>query len=81
MFSAILHKINLQKCVFRSKEVSYLGFCLTKEGIKPGIDKLKAMKKAPLPFNVHEVRQFLGLCNFLGTTFAILHNSHCCCQL
>ncbi len=42
-------KINLQKCVFGSKEVSYLGFCLTEEGIKPGIDKLKAVKNAPPP--------------------------------
>jgi hypothetical protein len=57
-------KINLQKCVFGNKEVSYLGFQLTEEGIKPGTDKLKAVKNAPLPSNVHEVRQFLGLCNF-----------------
>jgi hypothetical protein len=59
-------KINLQKCVFGSKEVSYLGFRLTKEGIKPGIDKLKAVKNknAPPPSNVHEVQQFLRLCNF-----------------
>jgi len=57
-------KINLQKCVFGSKEVSYLGFRLTEEGIKPGIDKLKAVKNAPPPSSVHEVRQFLGLCNF-----------------
>jgi hypothetical protein len=57
-------KINLQKCVFGSKEVSYLGFRLTEEGIKPGTDKLKAVKNAPPPSNVHEVRQFLGLCYF-----------------
>jgi hypothetical protein len=57
-------KINLQKCVFGSKEVSYLGFRLTEEGIKPGTDKLKAVKNVPPPSNVHEVRQFLGLCNF-----------------
>jgi hypothetical protein len=42
-------KINLQKCVFGSKEVSYLGFRLTKEGIKPGTDKLKAVKNVPPP--------------------------------
>ncbi len=42
-------KINLQKCVFGSKEVSYLGFCLTEEGIKPGTDKLKAVKKPHRP--------------------------------
>jgi hypothetical protein len=57
-------KINLQKCIFGSKEVSYLGFRLTNVGIKPGVDKLKAVKNAPPPSNVHEVRQFLGLCNF-----------------
>jgi hypothetical protein len=56
-------KINLQKCVFGSKEVSYLGFRLTEEGIKPGIDNLKAVKNTPPPSNLHEVRQFLGLCN------------------
>jgi len=62
----VQHKIqiNLQKCLFRSKEVSFLGFRLTEEGIKPGTDKLKAVKTAPLPSNVHEVRQFLGLWNF-----------------
>ena len=29
-------KINLEKCIFGNKEVSYLGFTLTLEGIKPG---------------------------------------------
>ena len=60
-------KINLQKCVFGSKDVSYLGFRLTEEGIKPGSDKLKAVAAAKPPTNVHEVRQFLGLCNFFRT--------------
>ena len=57
-------KINLQKCVFMSQEVAYLGFKLTPEGIKPGEDKLKAVAQAKPPSSVHEVRQFLGLCNF-----------------
>ncbi len=57
-------KINLQKCFFGSKEVSYLGFWLTKQSILPGTDKLKSVKNTPPPANVHEVRQFLGLCNF-----------------
>ena len=59
-------KINLQKCVFGSKEVSYLGFRLTEQGIIPGTDKLKAVKNAPTPSNVQEVCQFLGLCIFFG---------------
>jgi hypothetical protein len=42
-------KINLQKCFFGSKEVSYLGFHLTEQGILPGTDKLKAVKNTPPP--------------------------------
>jgi hypothetical protein len=34
-------KMNLKKCIFGSPEVTYLGFQLTREGIKPGKDKLK----------------------------------------
>ena len=57
-------KMNLKKCVFGSPEVTYLGFQLTPEGIKPGKDKLKAVADFQPPANTREVRQFLGLCNF-----------------
>jgi len=60
-------KVNLKKCVFGSKDVMYLGFHLTESGIKPGTDKLKAVAKTEPPKNVHEIRQFLGLCNFFRT--------------
>jgi hypothetical protein len=39
-------KVRLEKCKFGSKEVMYLGFHLTENGIKPGVDKLKAVKEA-----------------------------------
>ena len=57
-------RVNLKKCVFGSSETSYLGFRLTKNGIFPGTDKLKAVKDAKPPENVKQIRQFLGLCNF-----------------
>ena len=57
-------KVNLKKCEFGSTNVSYLGFRLTPEGIKPGFDKLQAVGKTPPPTSIREVRQFLGLCNF-----------------
>ena len=60
-------KINLEKCVFGSTNVSYLSFRLTEEGIKPGSYKLKAVSAAKPPSNVHEIRQFLRLCNFFQT--------------
>ena len=45
-------KINLQKCFFGSKNVTYLGFCFTEEGVKPGSDKLKVVAKATPSSNI-----------------------------
>jgi Reverse transcriptase (RNA-dependent DNA polymerase) len=57
-------KINLDKCLFSNKQVSYLGFTLTPEGIKPGEAKLKAIKLATAPGDFKAIRSFVGLCNF-----------------
>jgi Reverse transcriptase (RNA-dependent DNA polymerase) len=68
-------KINLDKCFFGNKELSYLGFTLTQEGIKPGKNKLKATKDAKPPTDVKTIRSFVGLCNFFQThikNFAII---------
>ncbi len=68
-------KINLEKCFFGNKEVSYLGFTLTPAGIKPGKNKLKAIKDAKPPTDVKTIRSFVGLCNFFRThikNFAII---------
>jgi hypothetical protein len=67
-------KINLQKCVFGSKEVSYLGFRLTEEGIKPGIDKLKAVK-TPHPLQTFtKFDNFSDCATFSVVTYAIPQN-------
>jgi hypothetical protein len=57
-------KINVDKCLFCDQQVSYLGFTLTPEGIKPGEAKLKAIKNAKPPNDIKEIRSFMGLCNF-----------------
>jgi Reverse transcriptase (RNA-dependent DNA polymerase) len=56
-------KINLEKCVFGNKE----GFTLTPEGIKPGKNKLKAIKDAKPPTDIIMIRSFVGLCYFFWT--------------
>jgi hypothetical protein len=60
-------KVNLEKCIFGNQEVSYLGFTLTPQGIKPGRNKLQAIKDAKPPTNVKMVRSFVALCNFFRT--------------
>jgi hypothetical protein len=67
-------KINLYKCYFGNKEVSYLGFTHTPEGIKPGKNKLKAIKDAKPPTDVKTIRSFVGLCNFFRTHLKKLCN-------
>jgi hypothetical protein len=57
-------KINLDKCIFGYPEVSYLGFTLTPEGIKPIKNKLRAIQTAKPPNDVKTIRSFVGLCNF-----------------
>ncbi len=57
-------KIRLKKCHFATTELEYLGSKLTPKGILPGMDKTQTIKDAKPPTTVHQVRQFLGLCNF-----------------
>jgi hypothetical protein len=57
-------KINLDKCFFGNKEVSYLGFTLTPEGIKPGENKLKAIKDAKPPTDVKTICSFVACAIF-----------------
>jgi hypothetical protein len=65
---ARLHKnhliIDLEKCILGNKEVSYLGFTLILDGIKPRKDKLKAIKDAKPPMDIRTMRSFAVLCNF-----------------
>ncbi len=44
--------------------ISYLDVFLMEQGILLGTDKLKAVKNALPPANIHKVRQFLVLCSF-----------------
>jgi hypothetical protein len=60
-------KINLEKCIFGNKEVSYLGFTPTPEGMKQGKNILKAIQTAKAPADVKTIRSFVGLCNFFWT--------------
>ena len=76
-------KVNLDKCFFGNQEVSYLGFTLTPQGIKPGRNKLQAIKDTKLPTNIKMVRSFVSLCNFFrshikdfATIAAPLFKSH-----
>lgn len=59
-------KLKKSKCVFLAKEVTYLGYVVSREGIKPDMTKVNAIIKMRQPQNISELRSFLGTVNFFG---------------
>ena len=55
-----------EKCTFFSSSVEYLGHRIDAEGRHPLESKLQAIREAPEPTNVTELRSFLGLLNYYG---------------
>ncbi|POM80135.1 Gag-pol fusion protein [Phytophthora palmivora] len=56
--------LNGKKCHILRKEVDYLGYTLSAEGIKPQAKKIQAIQKIAVPRNRKELRRFLGMINY-----------------
>lgn len=56
--------INLKKCSFLSTKVEYLGRTISQGQVQPSVQKVKALVESPVPKNVKQVRQFLGLASY-----------------
>ena len=52
------------KCTFAAPSVEYLGHVIDQEGLHPSEEKVRAIKQAPHPRNVTELKLFLGLLNY-----------------
>ncbi len=57
-------KLNLSKCTFGLKEVTFLGHRISAEGSQPDPKNIEAVMKMKPPTNVREVRRFLSMCGF-----------------
>ena len=57
-------KLNVSKCSFGQREISYLGFTLTESGLLPGKEKTKAILDFPPPESVRQVKEFCGIANY-----------------
>jgi hypothetical protein len=53
------------KSTFAAKEIKFLGHIVNSEGIRPYPKKVELVQNWPVPKNVHKVRSFLGLANYL----------------
>ena len=56
--------IQTKKCRFHQTKIEYLGTIISKDRIEVDPAKIKGISDWPKPRDKHEVRQFLGFCNF-----------------
>jgi hypothetical protein len=63
-------KVNAAKLLFCAHEIEYLGYILTREGIKPQPKKVQVILALNLPNNVKELRHFLGMVQYYQNMWA-----------
>ncbi|GBG77513.1 hypothetical protein CBR_g23957 [Chara braunii] len=57
-------KVALEKCQFFLTTVSFLGHVVTDKGLQPEPQKVAAVRDAPVPTTITQVRAFLGLASY-----------------
>ena len=55
---------NLKKCRFYKDEVRFLGFVVSRDGIKMEEERINAVKKWLEPQSVRDIQVFIGFANF-----------------
>jgi hypothetical protein len=57
-------KVNAEKSTFCALEIEYLGYVLTRDGIKPLSNKVQASLAVKPPTGVRQLRHFLGMVHY-----------------
>ena len=57
-------KLKPSKCFFAQKEVHYLGHVISAAGVSPDPAKTEVVSLYPIPTDLKQLRQFLGLANY-----------------
>ena len=55
---------NLKKCRFHKDKVRFLGFVVSRDGIRMEEERIDAVKKWPEPQSVRDIQVFIGFANF-----------------
>ena len=55
-----------KKCKFMVPSVEYLGYVIDAQGLHPHPDKVLAIRQAPTPLNVTQLKSYLGLLSYYG---------------
>lgn len=59
-------KLNKSKCKIGIDQLKYLGHCISKNGITPDKNKIKAITSMVAPMDKKSLERFLGLVNYVG---------------
>jgi hypothetical protein len=62
--SAAGMQVNPEKCFLFQPAVTYLGFLITRDGIKPQQDKIQGILNMAKPLTQKDVCHFVGMVNF-----------------
>jgi hypothetical protein len=63
-------KVNADKLTFGALEIEYLGYVLSKDGIKPQSNKVQAILVIQPPKGVKQLRHFLGMVQYYRDLWA-----------
>ncbi len=63
-------KVNTAKLTFCTLEIEYLGYVLTRDGIKPQSNKVQAILGIKPPTGVKQLRHFLGMVQYYHDPWA-----------
>ena len=64
--------IALDKCLFAKESIDYLGYKVSKNGIKPLERKIECIKKFPVPTKQKELLHYLGAINYYRASLGSL---------
>ncbi|KAK3507847.1 hypothetical protein QTP70_001407 [Hemibagrus guttatus] len=56
--------VKLEKCEFHRTTVTFLGYVISRQGVKMDVVKVRAVTEWPAPATVQELQHFLGFTNF-----------------
>lgn len=57
-------KINVEKCIFSTRKIKYLGYTFQPGSIGANSEKIKSIKNWPTPKSKNDAQSFLGLAGF-----------------
>ena len=56
--------VKLEKCVWKVKEVGFLGVIIGEDGVRMKKEKVQGVIEWPVPKSMKDVQEFLGLANY-----------------